>query len=274
MQSSKPQLGNVSLLCVETRCTQLARYALERCLEAASFKECRLLCTSIQPLPAAIEQVLIPPLADMAGYSSFMLKDIGGYFSGDFVLVVQWDGFILNGDGWDDEFLHYDYIGAPWPHRPVAVGNGGFSLRSRKLIDALKKIDIQQVHPEDYVICELHREQLIKQHGIKFAPPELASKFAFEFIPPSGPTFGFHGFANFHAVFPDPFLIEYLAQCEPAMLHSRAARNLFKNLCRTGRQSTAEQLFKKYIRWTPRGIYDALGFYFWMKRRQLSAWFD
>ncbi|MCV2354049.1 hypothetical protein LNV09_07705 [Paucibacter sp. B2R-40] len=274
MNSSKPQLSQVSLVCVETRRTQLARYALERCMAAASFKECLLLCTSRQALPATIEQVLIPPFSDMEGYSSFMLKDIGDYFSGDFVLVVQWDGFILNADCWDDEFLQYDYIGAPWPHRPVAVGNGGFSLRSRRLIEALKKIDIQQVHPEDYVICELHREQLIKEHGIKFAPIELASKFAFEFIPPSGPTFGFHGFANFHAVFKDPQLAEYLARCEPAMLQNRAARNLFKNLCRTGRQATAQQLFKKNIRKTARGIYDALGFYCWMKWRQLSGRFD
>ena len=33
----------------------------------------------------------------------------------DFVMVIQEDGHIVNPNLWDDEFLKYDYIGAPGP---------------------------------------------------------------------------------------------------------------------------------------------------------------
>jgi hypothetical protein len=45
------------------------------------------------------------------------------------LLVFQTDSCLLK-DG-VDEFLNYDYVGAPWPHRRNEVGNGGFSLRSK-----------------------------------------------------------------------------------------------------------------------------------------------
>lgn len=44
-------------------------------------------------------------------------------------LIFQTDSCLLK-EG-VDEFLQYDYIGAPWPHMKNMVGNGGFSLRSR-----------------------------------------------------------------------------------------------------------------------------------------------
>jgi len=60
-------------------------------------------------------------------------------------LLVQPDGFVINPDKWDNQFFEYDYIGAPWeqvPHsyldpwgKPHRVGNGGFSFRSKKLLD-------------------------------------------------------------------------------------------------------------------------------------------
>ncbi|KAF4746198.1 hypothetical protein FOZ62_025133, partial [Perkinsus olseni] len=53
----------------------------------------------------------------------------------DKVLVFQSDS-VMCGSGDLDDFLEYDYIGAPWKHRPLglSVGNGGFSLRSRSLL--------------------------------------------------------------------------------------------------------------------------------------------
>ncbi len=42
----------------------------------------------------------------------------------DFNLCVQFDGFAVNAGSWDDVFLDYDYIGAPWPWMWAAVRNG------------------------------------------------------------------------------------------------------------------------------------------------------
>ena len=89
------------------------------------------------------------------------------------------DGYVLNGDAWCDGFLQYDYIGAPWLPSGL-VGNGGFSLRSRKLLKYLAANPFgDNPHPEDNYICLRHRKSL-EDAGFKF--PELATalKFAFE----------------------------------------------------------------------------------------------
>ena len=45
-----------------------------------------------------------------------------------------------------ERFLNCDYVGAFWPHhQEFCVGNGGFSLRSRKLICSLPEF----LHPDD-----------------------------------------------------------------------------------------------------------------------------
>lgn len=43
----------------------------------------------------------------------------------DFNIAVQADGFAVNLDAWDDDFLNYDYIGAPWPWMWAGVPLGG-----------------------------------------------------------------------------------------------------------------------------------------------------
>lgn len=248
MTSPTLHLPNVSLLCVETRHPALAQFSLDRCLAQASFRECLLLTPQRFDLPGHITQVAIPPIRSIEDYSAFMLRDVGRYFSGDFVLVVQWDSFILDGRLWDPAFLDYDYIGAPWTHRPaaVAVGNGGFSLRSRRLVDMLAQMQFDEVHPEDAVICEWRREEL-EQRGIRFAPHAVAARFAMEMIQTGGPTFGFHGLNNLDRALDDPQLDAYLAMCSLGTLRSPAARQLVRRLYRTGRHAMAMRVLKRRL---------------------------
>jgi hypothetical protein len=84
----QPDLGDVSLVCVETRYPELARYAIERCLAAATFKECLLLSPTRHALPDYIRQVQIAPIDSVAAYSAFMLRELGRHFSGSHVLVI------------------------------------------------------------------------------------------------------------------------------------------------------------------------------------------
>ena len=57
-----------------------------------------------------------------------------------------------------NDFLHYDYVGAPWNHFPLnnneCVGNGGLSLRKKsKMIEIMEKQG-KNKHPEDvYFSC-------------------------------------------------------------------------------------------------------------------------
>ena len=69
---------------------------------------------------------------------------------------------------WDPKFLNYDYIGALWPHyKENQVGNGGFSLRSKKLLESSRKLieenpDYNLPLIEDDYICREKRLDLEK----------------------------------------------------------------------------------------------------------------
>jgi hypothetical protein len=131
-------------------------------------------------------------------YSKFMLQELHKYIQTEFVLVVQWDGWVINANAWQPQFLDYDYIGAVWPWHPegLRVGNGGFSLRSKQLLEltAQPKFVYKDLN-EDDLICHLNRDYLVS-NGIKFAPEELARYFSYERELLNIETFGFHG--EFH----------------------------------------------------------------------------
>jgi len=124
-------------------------------------------------------------------YSKFIIKDLPQYIKSEYVLIIQHDGFILNPSAWTDEFLEYDYIGAPWYPGSYTniVGNGGFSLRSKKLIDRVSQLCYNNGN-EDLFICN-NNYQLLCDENFKFAPVELAKNFSVENIPWNG-SFGFH----------------------------------------------------------------------------------
>lgn len=233
-------LREISLVCVETRRAPLAIHALQRCLRQASFKECLLLSPHASVLPAPMKHVEIPDIASVAEYSHFMIKRLGEYFSGSHALIVQWDGFVTDARQWDPRFLEYDYIGAPW--KDGSVGNGGFSLRSRRLVDALRIMQTPETHPEDHCICHRYRAELQTRFGIRFAPLELARRFSWEASDPGHSTFGLHGFFSFHRALDEHELIAYLDECDEGILRSVAARRLLKNLYRSGKYAAARKL--------------------------------
>ena len=63
----------------------------------------------------------------------------------DKFLIFQTDSCLLK-RGISD-YMQYDYIGAPWPHRRNRVGNGGFSLRNKsKCMEVCKKHDRKRLN--------------------------------------------------------------------------------------------------------------------------------
>jgi len=114
-------------------------------------------------------------------YSRFMLKELTKQFDTSHVLTIHADGYIVNFNAWDNDWLQYDYIGATWIYKDgMNVGNGGFSLRSKKLCDILADNPLEHMHPEDHCICRIYRKSLENDFGIKFAPAEVADKFSIE----------------------------------------------------------------------------------------------
>lgn len=179
----------------------LVRHALSQCLRGLQFAD--VLFFGCQPLHMGERFIRIANLDSVDAYSEFVFKCLWPFVETDHLLVVQWDGFVANPSVWRDEFLDYDYIGAPWAWAPdrFNVGNGGFSLRSRKLLEACRAPSIRR-HPEvvfggaeDIVIGRIYRQQF-EQLGLRYAPLEMAQAFSYETGAPTQPPFGFHGPAN------------------------------------------------------------------------------
>jgi hypothetical protein len=182
-------------------------------------------------LPPGVRLAEIEPLRSAAAYSEFMLKSLLDHVSADYVLVVQWDGYIVHPSAWQAHFLDYDYIGAPWPHiaEPHAVGNGGFSLRSRRLLQALQDPALQVEHPEDIAICVTHRAAL-ESRGLRFASTSVARRFAVEDGDLAPDVFGFHAAYHLPSLLEPQVTRELIASLAPDTVWSHAFRRLLYNV--------------------------------------------
>jgi len=197
------RLPDITLCCIDTRYHVLALRALKHSMRGVDFGDAIFITTgnrvdhndSLHP----IRIIDIEPIASVEEYSRFVLRSLVEHIRTPFVLLIQWDGYIINPQVWSDDFKAFDYIGAPWRLKGGSklVGNGGFSLRSRKLLEALSSEEMRIHHPEDDCIAKTNRTLLENSHGIRFADPTTADRFSFEFTIPRVPTFGFHGLCHF-----------------------------------------------------------------------------
>jgi hypothetical protein len=173
--------------------------ALRASLDQIDFAECLLFTDQpVRISGTGIRKVQIPRITSSRDYSSFVLNGLVDHVRSEHCLIVQWDGFVLDAAQWRSDFLDFDYVGAPWPKWGDGedVGNGGFSLRSRRLLEACRDPQFVERHPEDVAICRVNRRLLEIKHGLKFADRSTAEHFAFERSIPTGRTFGFHGIFN------------------------------------------------------------------------------
>ena len=204
------RLDRTTLCAVDCLNPELTLPALRRSMASCTFDSIKLL-TDKNVSAQGIEVVPIAPITSLQEYSRFLVKELVQYIDTDHVLLIQWDGFVCGPEHWEDAFLLYDYIGARWPPGVVAdqpeqaVGNGGFSLRSRALLQALQDPKIASVHPEDAMICRRYRAYLEQQHDIVFAGDATADRFSSEHCALDQPTFGFHGIINLsrHLLWPE-----------------------------------------------------------------------
>ena len=249
------ELPNVTLCALDTRTPSLALEAMRRSLQFVRYHAAVLLLEDPEPLrehaaALGIELIAIPRIDTLQAYSELILRDLANWIPSEFALIIQWDGFVLNPNCWTDEFLDYDYIGAPWPDQPAAraVGNGGFSLRSKRLLRAMSDPAMTLSHPEDVSICHTNRARLESEHAIIFAPLELAARFSFERLPAAAPTFGFHGAFNLPAVMAPAEIASIVKGMTSRMARNPDARDLALALVDAGQYATARHLFVKWMR--------------------------
>ena len=245
----KTSLPQVTLCAVDARSPALAVQALQRSMAQIDFARV-VLFTNAWAAPAhlpGIEVIDSGPITSGAAYSQFVLRQLPAHVLTSHVLVTQWDGFVINAQAWTDEFLRVDYIGAVWPDQPAAtgVGNGGFSLRSQRLLQAGLDPRIEQVHPEDQMLCRDYRRLLETEHSVRFAPPALARRFAFENESPSAPTLGFHGPYNLPRVLDAATLAQYVEDLPDEFFRSRDARRLARALLAQRMPQVAQALLQR-----------------------------
>lgn len=166
--------------------------------------------------------ILEEPVIEVKNYNDYnyyWVYHVGKHIQTSHCLLIQSDGFVLFPEKWDDEWLNYDYIGAPWAVVEDAyidpfgnhqrVGNGGFCLMSKKLLDVPTKVEVPwEVNNSDFYwmppgvsnyhgdgnVC-VHNKHIYVEYGCKFASVEVAVKFSQETRIPEceGITpFGFH----------------------------------------------------------------------------------
>lgn len=198
-RTQKIALPDVTLVAVDAAAHDLVRLAMEDTL--AQIDPAAVLLWTDRPDLAHPRAQCFPHPAPPAlkEYNRILWYEVPKELHTSHFLVIQWDGWVLNGSAWTDEFLNYDYIGAPWPwHDDCRVGNGGFSLRSAALANFLfaNAHQFKVSDQEDDALCRIHRRSL-EAKGFKWAPEDLARRFSIEHgeMPPFKP-FGFHDCRN------------------------------------------------------------------------------
>ena len=132
---SKLQLPTVTLLMTDCLNVEHSIKVIEHCKSLCDFGDLKFL-TSI---PNNYEHsVKIKPLNSLIAYSIFMMKESHKYIDTPTVITVQRDGWILNTSSWNNEWLDLDFIGGIFMQTDW-VGSGGFSLRSKKIMEEISK---------------------------------------------------------------------------------------------------------------------------------------
>lgn len=217
----KKNLNNVTLLAVATKEVDETLMALRYSSIGINFKEVKLI-SHYEPfdIPANIEHIKINKFLTMDDWCKSIVYDLYKYVKTDYVILIHADGFIVNPDQWTDDFLDYDFIGAPWPipkdgysYRDelgniIRVGNS-VSLRSRALLELPTILKLQWESDagyfhEDGFICVKNRH-ILSENGIRFADLNIAKYFSHEIMIPELEgikPFAFHKWAGTNKIYP------------------------------------------------------------------------
>jgi hypothetical protein len=246
-QPLRPELSDVTLVAVSSVALGPTIDALRASMAQAAFADVLLLSDRPPPIEeSGIGWRQIESIRSRDDYSRFMLRDLAEHIRSPHAMCIQWDGYVLDGSVWDPAFLEYDYVGAPWPHFRDGhnVGNGGFSLRSRRLLKASRGLPLDPPVLEDVIICRRYRPHL-EQQGIRFAPEAVARRFSYERMPPRGDEFGFHGSFNLVRNLPADQALRLIRSLEPELLARKERWELLGWALRRGRFALALEMLRR-----------------------------
>lgn len=189
-------LKDVSLVAVATQDIEETIQALEYSLRHISFQEV-LFFAHYNPKPLSNHFHFIPinKFENVGEWGKFIVYDLYKYIKTKHILLIHADGFIVNPNSWHNDFLRYDYIGAPWPlptdnisyrdiHGNISRVGNSVSLRSYKLLSFPNCNHIPwestfgYFHEDGFICTKI--KHLLEENGIEFAPFETACLFSHE----------------------------------------------------------------------------------------------
>lgn len=220
-KNGKLQLPNVTLIAMTSVNVMETVKAMKYSMRGIDFGDA-VLITHHKPiyLPRNIRFSYTSKLTNIDHFNYKMLYELGDHIHTDYVMIVHYDGFIVHPEMWRDEFLDYDYIGAPWPdphddftYRDIngelqRVGNS-VGIRSARLVNFPKEANLpfeadHGYFHEDGFLC-VKNKHLVEAAGMKIAPIDVAKYFSHETMIPeiSGITpFAFHKWHGTNANYP------------------------------------------------------------------------
>lgn len=237
---------SISLVIMTNVDHTLAEFSLMKTISSLHFDEVLVFADRPLRLPVDYKFIKLPDQFGMVEYSLWCIKELYNHIKTDHFIIIHPDGMATNNKFWTNKFYDYDYIGAPFnleepmlksalvndyqmkhlvDNREWFNGNGGFTMRSMKLLEALQDDNITgyvynkekdvNIYGEDLEICVYHRNLLEDKYNIKFAPMELAVRFSTERLCYEGYSFGFHGVNNIPFFLTEEECIFYIVNMRP-----------------------------------------------------------
>lgn len=137
----KLELNNTTLITIDTLDPTRSLFALEQCKRFVDFADVKFLTSFDSDYEHAVK---IPQVVrnSTRSYSEFVYLHLNEYVDTDYVMICQWDSWIIDPRRFTKAFFDFDYVGSPccWngyqnPRHVTRGGNGGFSLRSKRLLE-------------------------------------------------------------------------------------------------------------------------------------------
>lgn len=150
-------------------------------------------------------------LNDELDYSIFTLKHLYNYIKNEsftHIIIFQYDGYPVNYNQWSDSFLDYDFIGRIYNNTEYLTEsmffsfekkrkgihlNGGFSIRSRQLLEKCSNIDILKFK-EMFDLYQFDNEDMLLLDYVNWKNMPNNSNIINKFVSstPNSDSFGFH----------------------------------------------------------------------------------
>lgn len=175
----KLQLPEVTLICLTNKDFLGHKKALDKSCEGIEFGAVKLIwdekCTSIDE------------------WNRRIIQDLYKYVDTTHAMLIHADGYVINPELWNPDWMSLDYIGAPWPlptddysYRSESgkiqrVGNS-VSLRSKALMQRVALFDWRPYfgNTNEDGFISVHFRDRLEAEGFKFASLEQAVRFSKE----------------------------------------------------------------------------------------------